>query len=66
MKPRFNVRRLFVDLDLKIFSDPHAAHFGHSQMLHRVAHRRALGIKHRGLRGHHDIHFHAEISGVGS
>src|SRR5436190_24066744 len=64
VEPRFQVGRFFVDIDLKIFPDPHTSHLGHTQMLHRIAHRRALGIKHRRLRGHHDIHFHAGISGL--
>src|SRR5688572_19518268 len=60
-----HVFRFIVDLDLEKFSDPDRTHFRHPEMLHRVAHRRALRIEHRSLRSHNDVNLHAGISGGG-
>ena len=59
MQARLHFRGVTLHLDLKVFADSHVAHFRHSEVLHRFAHRRALWIEDCRFRRDHHMHFHA-------
>ena len=57
----FKIGIVTFDIDLKMFSDPHAAHFGHAEMPHGITHSVSLGVEHGFLRLHDHVHFHRSI-----